>query len=114
MAIRKIDRGEWRGFCIRASRLLIGKQVEIEIVSLQIGAQLEARGLPFLGITFDPATDILELLVGELDHLIQEPRELYVDEQPIGIVSFQIVDSSGFRQIVTLRDPLLLPSPARD
>jgi hypothetical protein len=39
------------------------------------------------------------------------PRELYVDEELLGIVSFQIIDAEGVRQIVTLRDPLMLPGP---
>jgi hypothetical protein len=54
---------------------------------------------------------VLELLIGELDHLIRAPRELYVDEELLGIVSFQIIDAEGVRQIVTLRDPLMLPGP---
>jgi hypothetical protein len=111
MTIRRLERSDWGGFCIRASRGLLGKQVEIEVASLQIGLQLEARWLPLLGIAYDPKDDVLELLIGELDHLIRAPRELYVDEEPLGIASFQIIDAEGVRQIVTLRDPLMLPAP---
>jgi hypothetical protein len=34
---------------------------------------------------------------------------LGVDEEPLGITSLQIIDAEGVRQIVTLRDPLMLP-----
>ena len=111
MTIRRLERGEWRGFCIRATRGCLGKQVEIEVASLQIGFQLTARRLPLLGIAYDPKSDVLELLVGDLDHLVRAPRELYVDEQLLEIVSLQIIDAEGVQQIVTLRDPPMLPAP---
>ena len=111
MTIRRLERSEWRGFCVRATRGFLGKHVEIEIASLHIGAQLGARRLPLLGMTYDPRGDVLELLVGDVDHLIRAPREFYVDEQPLGLISLQIIDAEGVQQIVTLRDPLLLPGP---
>jgi len=112
MGIRRLERREWRGFCIYASRVLIGKHVEMQVLSLQFGSQVGARRVPLFGMAYDPASDVLELLFGdELDHLIRAPRELYVDEGSLGIVSLQIVDSDGIRQIVTLHDPLLLASP---
>jgi hypothetical protein len=113
MSIRRLERTDWRGFCIRASRGFLGKHVEIEIGSLQIGFQPEARRLPLLGISYDPKSDVLELLVGELDHLIRSPRELYVDEALVGTIILQIIDADGIQQIITLRDPLMLPAPNR-
>jgi hypothetical protein len=111
MTIRRLERNDWIGFCLRTSRGLSGKWADLEIASLQIGAQLEARRLPLLGISYDPKSDVLELLVGELEHLIRAPREFYVDEGLLGLVSLQIVDADGARQIVTLHEPLLLPRP---
>jgi hypothetical protein len=109
MTIRRLERNDWIGFCRRTSRGLSGKWADIEIASLQIGAQVQARHLPLLGIAYDPKSDVLELLVGELEHLIRAPREFYVDEELFGLVSLQVVDADGVRQIVTLREPLLLP-----
>jgi len=39
---------------------------------------------------------------------------LYVDEEPLGIVSLQIIDAEGVHQILTLRDPLMLPRRTAD
>ncbi len=111
MTIRRLERSEWVSFCISASHIFLGKQVRIEVASLEIGAQLEAHEVPLLGISYDPKDDVLELLVGELDHLIHAPRELYVEDTLIGVASLQIIDADGVRQIVTLRDPLMLPPP---
>ena len=55
--------------------------------------------------------NLLYFLLGGVSRPIRSPRELYVDEQPLGILSFEIIDAEGMRQIVTLRDPLLLPAP---
>jgi hypothetical protein len=62
-------------------------------------------------MSYDPKSDVLELLVGELEHLIRGPREVYVDEELLGFVALQIIDADGGRRIVTLREPLMLPGP---
>jgi hypothetical protein len=80
------------------------------VASHQIGSQVEVRRLPLVGMSYDPKDDVLELLVGELCHLIRAPREFYVDEPPLGIVCLQIIDADGIQDIVTLREPLMLPN----
>jgi hypothetical protein len=111
MAIRRLERTDWDEFCTRASRGLVGRQADIEVASLQVGFQLAAHRLPLIGMSYDRKSDVLELLVGELEHLIRGPRELYVDEEPLGLVTLQIIDADGSRQIVTLREPVMLPGP---
>jgi hypothetical protein len=116
MAIRKLDKREWRTFCVHASRGLLGKRVEIEVASLNIGAQIEAKWLTFLGIDYDSRNDILEIALDGHDHLVRGPLELYVDEEAAGLLftSMELIDSDGVRQILVLRDPLMLPSPWRE
>jgi hypothetical protein len=111
MAIRKIDKEEWLIFCAIATRGLLGKRAEIEVASLALGAQIEAEWLPFLGIDYDPRNDIIEIALDGLDHLVRNPLELYIDEDPIGMTSMHVIDAEGVRQIVLLRDPLMLPRP---
>jgi Family of unknown function (DUF5335) len=114
MTIRRLQRDDWSGFCIHMTRGFPGKWVDIEMASLQIGFQPEARCLPLIGISYDPKSDVLELLLGELEHLIRAPREFYVDDDPLGITSLQIIDAEGVYQILTLRDPLMLPRRTAD
>ena len=114
MTIRRLKRDDWSGFCAHVTRGFRGKRVDIEVASLHIGFQPEARRLPLIGISYDPRSDVLELLLGELEHLIRAPREFYVDEEPLGITSLQIIDAEGVYQILTLRDPLMLPRRTAD
>ena len=44
--------------------------------------------------------------------MIPEPREIYVDDGLEGLMSIEIVDTEGTKQIIKLRDPLMLPAPA--
>jgi hypothetical protein len=112
MATRKLDKTQWRTFFDRVSKMLEGKQAEIEVISLGLGDQVEAEWLPLLGIVYDPNDDIVEVALEDLDHLIQKPRDVYVEEGPGGLVALEIVDADDVKQIVKLRDPLMLPSPS--
>ena len=60
--------------------MLEGKRAEIEVVSLRLGDQVEAEWLPLLGIAYDPNDDIVEIALEGLDHLIPNPREIYVEK----------------------------------
>ena len=109
MATRKLDKSEWRAFCDRMSKGLVGKQAEIELASLALGSQVQGEWLPLLGIAYDTKNDMMEIALDGLDHLVQRPREFYVDVGAGGMISLEVVDASGIRQIVKLRDPLMLP-----
>ena len=88
MTTRKLDKQQWRTFFDRVSTTLEGKEAEIEIASLRLGDQVEAEWLPLLGIVYDPNDDIVE-------------------------VALEIVDADDVKQIVKLRDPLMLPAPSQ-
>jgi hypothetical protein len=89
--------------------LLVGKQVEIEATSLNIGDQIEQEWIQLLGITYDHKDDLIEILVEGLDHLIHKPREIWVDHGVIGLASMEVVDADDVKQIIRLREPLMLP-----
>ena len=113
MATVKLDKGAWQTYFDRISKLVVGKQSEIEVTSLQLGDQIEAEWVPLLGIAYDPKNDLVEILLEGLDHLIQHPRDIYVDQGPAGLTSMEVVDTDDVRQIIRLRDPIMLPySPA--
>lgn len=112
MAIRKLDEANWHTYFDRVSDLLVGKRAEVEVVSLGLGDQIEAEWLPLLGIVYDDKDDIIEIALEDLDHLIRSPREVYIDDSGIVLTSLEIVDADGNKQIVQLRDPLMLPAPS--
>ena len=113
MGLEKIERMQWSGFCDRISAGLIGKRAEIEIASRDFGVQVETRSLPVVGLVYDPKSDVIEIMLEGLEHIVFHPYELYVDYGPAGIESLGIIDHYGVWQIVLLRDPPMLPAPSR-
>ena len=114
MAIRRLERAEWAEFCARASRNYLGKAVEVEVLSAAIGCQVEVHGLPLIGLSYDSKNDLIELFVGELSHFIRTPRLFYVNEDPLGVICFHVIDVDDTRRVITLHEPPMLPAPARD
>jgi Family of unknown function (DUF5335) len=112
MAIRRLERDDWGGFCMLATQGYFGRQVSIEVVSLEIGAQPEVQRSPLVGMSYDSKNDVLQVLLGEVSHLVHSPRELYVDEGSVGAAWVEVVDADGIRQILTLREPAMLPGSA--
>jgi Family of unknown function (DUF5335) len=106
-----VEKAQWRPFLDTVSKLLEAKEAEIEVASLDLGDQVQAEWLPLIGIAYDPNDDVVEVALDGLDHMFQRPREIYLDNGVGGLTSLEIVDVDGVRQIVKLRDQLMLPAP---
>jgi Family of unknown function (DUF5335) len=113
MAATEIDRDRWATFLETITNSLVGKQAEIEVVSLRLGDQIEAEWTPLIGIAYDHKDDLIEIALDKLDHLVLSPRQLFVDFG-VGeiIAAIEIIDEEGTRQIVKFKDPLSLAAPA--
>src|SRR3954465_12029536 len=113
MTAHKLDKRQWSMFLNGVARMLEGKQAEVEVASLRLGDQVEAEWLPLRGIAYDSKGNIVEVALEGLDPLIPSPREIYVDDDPLGLWTFEIVNADDVREIIRFRDPFALPAPAR-
>lgn len=113
MTSRTISRAEWQAFFDGLADALIGKRVEVEAASLELGDQIVAAWLPLLGVTYDARDDLLDVAMSGLNHLIRHPREVYIQEGPKGVETVAVVSADGVKQILHLKDPLMLPSAER-
>jgi len=111
MTMRRLEKSEWRPFFDVVSKLLGAKVAEVEVASLDLGDQTEAEWLPLLDITYDPRDEVLDIALDGLDHMIRKPREISLDNGAAGLTRLEIVDTAGVKQIVQLKDPLMLPPP---
>jgi hypothetical protein len=113
--VRTIPKPEWQSFFDSMADALTGKRVEIEAASLDLGDQIMAEWLPLLGITYDRGDDLVDVALGnlDLDHLIRNPSEIFVQEGPQGVETITVVTADGVKQIVHLKDPLMLPAAQR-
>src|SRR5262245_4244975 len=113
MTTGTLDNKQWRNFFARDPNTPDDQEDEVESASLRLGDQVEAEWLPLLGIAYDPNDDIVEVALEGLDHLIPKPRDIYVEDAPGGLVALEIIDADDVKQIVKLRDPLMLPAPSQ-
>jgi hypothetical protein len=111
MTARKLDKSQWRTFFDRLSKTLEGKQAEIEVASLSLGDQVEAEWFALARHYLGPNDDLVEVALERLDHMIRKPREIYLEDWIRGLTTIEIVDADGTKQVVKLREPLMLASP---
>jgi hypothetical protein len=108
MTTRQLDKSEWQAYFDRMAKTLNGKQAEIEVDSLELGQQIEAKWVPLLGIAYDPKSDHVEIIVEGLDHRISRPQSIFVEQDGMQLQSMEVIDSEDTRQIIKLREPLRL------
>jgi hypothetical protein len=105
-----VPQAEWMPFFNRMSQALQGKWAEVEVSSLDLGDQVVAEWVPLIGITYDSRDDLLDVALDRANHLIYHPRQIVVEQTATGIASVAVVDAEGARQIVKLKDPVMLPA----
>lgn len=109
MGAVRIEKPDWAFFLSWMTHGMIGKRAEIDVMSMGIGAQIEAHWLPLLGLAYDRRSDVIEILLDGLDHLISRPRELSAAEDGNGLLSVLIIDEDGVQHLLQLKEPLALP-----
>ncbi len=108
MSIKKIDRAQWGTYFDAFSKTLARTHrtdyAEVQVLSPEDGAQLETSWLPLIGISYDHKSDLLEILVENMDHLILHPEHVYVDETEEGLLtSFEVVRKDGTKEVIEVR-----------
>jgi hypothetical protein len=111
VAISKLEKSAWHPYFEHVSKLLDGKRAEVEVASLKIGDQIEAEWLPLKGINYNPDTDMIDVALEGVDHVIRHPREVFVDQEAVLLKSMEVIDTDNFQRIIKLRDPIMLPPP---
>ena len=108
MSTRVLPRAEWRRYCDRVSKEVVGRRVELDVASLELGDLVEARWLPLLGVVFDARGDVLEIALEGVGHAIISPREIHLEETERGLVGLEIVAANETVETLRFREPLRL------
>jgi hypothetical protein len=112
MQTREIERENWRGFFDQVSRALQGKLIQIEVDSLELGAQIEVDKLSLNGLTYDDKDDAFIISTDEIEHVIRSPQQIFTSDDPDGVSSLEVRATDGSAQIIRFSEPLALPPPA--
>jgi hypothetical protein len=109
MNTSKLEKKNWQTYFDRVSKNIGGRLAEIEVDSLALGSQIQAEWVPFFGITYDKKSDMVEVILEGMDHMIKKPKYIYVEQDGLTLSSVEIIDESDTKQIIKLRAPLMLP-----
>jgi hypothetical protein len=113
----QLDAGRWAEYLDTLTRTLEGSLVTIEVMSEEIGDQIDVERLPLQAIGYDRKDDVLEVAVGGrsprfpvvLRHLISSPRAISVEERDSSRPSAILVtDADGLCTLVRVFEPVAL------
>jgi len=101
MSTRKIENERWTGYFDHLSNVSGSQLIKIEIVSMSIGDQVEVEDVEFAGISYD--NDVISIQAGSLEHMIKQPRKVYVLEDDDGLKSMEITDAEENKHILSFK-----------
>jgi hypothetical protein len=104
---KEIPRDQWKEYFDRFTKKHLRDNrpevATIELVSAELGDQIAADAR-ILGISYDPKSEALEVLLESVDHLVFHPREVWVLEDDDGFLpSVEILREDGSKEILSLR-----------
>ncbi|WP_461831645.1 DUF5335 family protein [Aquifex sp.] len=106
----KLPREEWEKYFDNVSKNLPAVEAQLEVVSKDVGDQMEVEYSPLLGLAYDPKDDVFEIQFKEThDHLIHHPQEIYVIEEDGKMTSLEIIDKEGTKYILRVKPAIPLP-----
>ena len=69
-----------------------------------MGDQPETKWMLLKGLSYDSKGDVLEIQLDGLNRMINNPKEIYVDEEKSGwILSFEVIEKDGTKNIIETR-----------
>jgi hypothetical protein len=82
--------------------------VNVELITSDLGHQVEAQGPRLLGVTYDPrvngGTGALEFELEDGDHRVYRPSEAWAMQEDDGFVSsVEVVAADGRREVVEIK-----------
>jgi hypothetical protein len=108
-ATRVIPCAEWETFFDEYTRRFLSpgeceETAFIEVMSASLGVQVEAMGVPLLGMAYDRKSNAFELVLANVDHLSYYPTEIAVIEEDDGFISaLEVTHLDGTQEIVQLQ-----------
>lgn len=111
MTIRKLQPAQWASYFDQVSKGLPASKVDILLSGADLGVQMQTRESPLIGITYDASDRAVYVSTEQLEHRIDAPEHIYVDEEQGALRAIEAIDQQGNKQIVEFRRALQLTAP---
>ncbi len=111
MATKKLNKTEWEKYFDAVSKNLKGVEGQLEVVSEELGDQVEVEWSFLEGLSYDPKDNVFEIQFteGKHDHLIQNPTEIYVEEEAGTLKAVEVIKEDGTKFVLRLKPAPALP-----
>lgn len=95
-----LDKAQYQSYFQLMTKALNQEQVELEVMGLDIGDQMESDWIQLDGISYDPEKDTLNIDTKPLAHTIQSPSEIIVAAEGAFVSAIQVKDSENHSHIL--------------
>ena len=103
MTTRKLERSEWREYFDEVAKRQPSMRVTVSVMAEDLGVQPETQGGDLIGITYDSKEGYLEIGTPDITHRIENPDEIYVQEEGGQLLSIEVRAPDGTKQVVELQ-----------
>jgi hypothetical protein len=105
---QQLPRAEWKDYFDRFTRKHLGsaapEAATVEVMSPTLGDQFEVSAVRLLGLSYDPKSQDLEVLLENVDHLIFHPKAIWIVEgEPDFIATLEVVRADDTKEIIYVR-----------
>lgn len=109
MATEQIKKSDWQGYFSKLTNHIEGLNIAVEIDSPEFGAQNQSAKLQVQGLTYDPKSDLFEISSNDIEHIVNKPKDIYVESTEGIVHSIKVEDGENNAHILTFLPPLSLP-----
>ncbi|MGA1191920.1 MAG: DUF5335 family protein [Bdellovibrionota bacterium] len=103
MAVRELQKAEWQKYFSHMPAGGCYEEFQLEVISPQIGAQVDADWEPFKDMRYDPSNDEIEITSAKVGHFIRHPKAVHVDTTPVGAEIVEVIDGDQTKFVISLR-----------
>lgn len=105
MPYRTIEENDWSGYFQYVSRMIQGQNVEIEVIGMEFGDQIEEEWATLEGLSYDRKEDILYVHTPPLEHAIPGPFEVVVlEDEGLALRSISVKSANDRLHTFYLRE----------
>lgn len=103
-----INKADYQRYFDDISKKIKSQRIEIEVLGLNIGDQIEAESVLLEGLSYDPNDQTFYVHTPKLDHAVTHPKKIVAVLEDSSLSSFAIDDEEGQTHMVKFRKPLSL------
>jgi len=113
----ELDPEKWQEYFDSITPNIDGMLATIEVMSEQLGDQLDVQQLPLQAIGYDPKDNMVEVAVGGrgvrypvlLRHFISDPQTISIEESsPLRPAAILVTDAGGVRTLIRVSEAATL------